>query len=93
MNAIDETFLLFNKAYRTKRFAVAGNVIIDIISALPFSKGLETDSWRYDVERLLQVLHGTGYIFDSPDAFYDMVATIAFQLRIDPSTDWRVLLN
>lgn len=89
----DETYRLFNQAYRTKRFTFAGNLIFDVAAALSTPYVLTYESWHYKFQQLLQFLHDNQFVFESSDVFYDMLANIVLQIRKDPNASWRSLLN
>lgn len=93
MNTNDETYRLFNNAYRTKRFTFAANLVFDVVSALSAPNVLTYESWHPKFQQLLEFLHNTQFVFESSDTFYDMLATIVSQVRKNPDIHWKALLN
>ena len=93
MEDIDENFKIFSRAYSTKKFDLAGSLVYQIISTLPGQEYLPADDWQYKFSELMGFLHQTRFSFDSSDSFYEMLATIALQIRKNPNVGWKDILN
>jgi hypothetical protein len=93
MTKIDDNYRLFAEAYRNGNFFFAGKIIYQILSELPDLGRLPKEEWEYKFSELLQFLSKTMFVFDTSDAFYDMLATIAIRLKQNPYRDWKHILN
>ena len=89
----DDNYKIFLSAYLRGDFPLAGRLVYQIISGLQGLGELPKDDWHYKFSELMQFLSGTGFVFHSPDTFYDMLATIAIRLKENPSRNWKGILN
>jgi hypothetical protein len=93
MVKMDDHYRMFMAAYRSNDFLLAGRLVYQIISELQGLRDLPKDEWHYKFSELIKFLSRTGFVFDSPDTFYDTLAIIAIQLKKNPGRDWKDILN
>ena len=93
MTKIDDNYKLFTTAYSGGNFFFASRIMYQILSEMPGLGHLQKDEWEYKFSELLTFLSKMAYIFDSPDTFYDILATAAIKLKENPYRDWKGILN
>ncbi len=93
MSNTDETYKFFTVCYTSKGFVLGGKMLYDILSPMFPAEAPLNAIWKYKLSELLNFLSVSGFTFDSEDSFYDMLATIALQIKKNPDIHWKALLS
>lgn len=91
--AADTTYKVFINHFRNRKFDLAAPVMFGILSGIVKGESELDESWEYKLAQLLKFLSDNKFTFDTADDFYDMLATIAFQVKKNPHSDWKTILN
>ncbi|MBN9483116.1 MAG: hypothetical protein BGO70_01150 [Bacteroidetes bacterium 43-93] len=93
MNNADKTYKFFLISYNDKSPTLAGKKVFEILSTVFSEKAPLHPSWEFKLEDLFQFLHHSGFVFDSAETFYNLLAAIAYQIQKKPDIHWKELLT
>lgn len=92
MSNVDQTYKFFINSYN-KSPVLAGKTVFEILSSVFSENAPLHPVWAYKLEDLFLFLHHTGFVFDSAETFYDMLAAITSQIQKNPNSHWKELLT